>query len=291
MSEEDIFSRVAYEDELKMYGQLLEVATAVSQASGGINTETRYIRTTQIFTRMIVVAYTFFRLLPRNPITRDKEEHWDWPSVAALARNFIEAYLLFFYLGVDEVSKDEVDFRLEVMWFHLNTEKYRLYKSGPKKIDLTEFENNLPIKKKRIEEHPFFQQLSKEQKKRVLSAKSPTYMTTAQLMARLPFDSRELSWMYRHYSNEVHSTAFAFNSQSNSRGRGDENPAERGYMISASWLVRKYLAAAVMAMAKIFPKEIGFIEGKAVALAEAQFRKFMEEEEKTHNNRLDGDRY
>lgn len=286
MIEEDIFSRKAYEEELQTYGQLLGAATAVSQASGGIKTETRYIRATQIFTRMIVIAYTFFRLLPGNPITRDKEEHWDWPSAATLARNFLEAYLHFFYLGVEEVSEAEVDFRMKVMWFHLNTEKYRLYKSAPKKIDLTEFEDNLPTEKRRIEEHPFFQQLNKEQKQRALSGKSATYMTKSQLMARLPYDSMELSWMYRHYSNEVHSTAFAFNSQSNTRGRGHENPAERGYMISASWLVRKYLSAAVMSMAKIFPKEIGLIEGEAVALAEAQFRKFMEED-KSHNKRIE----
>lgn len=277
MTDKDIFSRKEYEEELRTYGQLLRAAITVSQAAGGIKTETRYIRATQIFTRMLVIAYTFFRLLPGNSITRDKKEHWDWPSVAALARNFLESYLHFFYVGVDDVSKDEVDFRLKAMWFHLNYEKYRLYKSGSTKIDLAEFEKNLPIEKKQIQKHPFFQQLNKEQQRRVLSGNSATYLTKSQLMARLPFRSEELSWMYRHYSSEVHSTAFAFNSQSNERGRGDENPAERGYMISASWLVRKYLSAAVMSMGKIFPKEIGTLARKAVDLSEAQFRKFVEE--------------
>lgn len=278
IADKDICSRSDYDEELRMYGQLLEAAISVSQAAGGIETETRCIRATQIFTRMLIIAYTFFRLLPGNPITCDKKEHWDWPSVAALARNFLEAYLHFFYIGVEDVSKDEIDFRLRAMWFHLNSEKYRIYKSGPRRIDLTEFERSLPIEKKQLREHPFFQQLNKEQQQRALSGNSATYMTKSQLMAHLPFPSKELLWMYRHYSNEVHSTAFAFNSQSNERGRGDENRAERGYMIFASWLVRKYLSSAVMSMAKIFPKEIGIVASRAVDIAAAQFNRFMEEE-------------
>lgn len=278
MTDEDIYSRSDYDEELHTYGQLLGAAVSVSQTAGGIETETRYIRATQIFTRMVIIAYTFFRLLPGNPITRDKIEHWDWPSVAGLARNFLEAYLHFFYIGVEDVTKDEIDFRMKAMWFHLNSEKYRIYKSGPTNPDLSEFERNLPVEKRQIQEHPFFRQLNKEQRQRVLSAASPTYITKSQLMARLPFPSKELLWMYRHYSNEVHSTAFAFNSQSNERGRGDENLAERAYMIFASWLVRKYLSSAIMSMAKIFPKEIGVGAGKAVDVAQAQFHKFMEDQ-------------
>jgi hypothetical protein len=277
MTDKDMYSRSDYDEELHTYGQLLGAAISVSQAAGGIKAETRYIRATQIFTRMVVIAYTFFRLLPVNPITCDKKEHWDWPSVAALARNFLEAYLNFFYIGVEDVTKDEIAFRMKAMWFHLNSEKYRIYKNGPTKLDLAEFEKNLPIEKRQIQEHTFFQQLNKEQQQRVLSATSPTYMTKYQLMARLPFPSKELMWMYRHYSNEVHSTAFAFNSQSNERGRGDENLAERAYMIFTSWLVRKYLSSAIMSMAKIFPKEVGVGSGKAVQLAQVQFDKFMQD--------------
>jgi hypothetical protein len=183
-----------------------------------------------------------------------------------------------FYIGGEDVSKEEIDFRLKAMWFHLNSEKCRIYKSGPNKIDLSEFERGLPIEKKQLQEHPFFHQLNKEQQQRALSGSSATYMTKSQLIARLPFPSKELLWMYRHYSNEVHSTAFAFNSQSNERGRGDENRAERGYMIFASWLVRKYLSSSVISMAKIFPKEIGIVASSAVDIAAAQFNKFMKEE-------------
>jgi hypothetical protein len=276
MTKEDIFSRSDYDEELRMQGQLLEAAVFVSQAAGGIETETRYIRATQLFTRMVIIAYTFFRLLPGNPITCDKKEHWDWPSVAGLARNFLEAYLHFFYIGVEDVAKNEVDFRIRAMLFHSNSEKYRIFKSGLTNPDLSEFEKNLPVEKTQLREHPFFQQLDKEQQRRVLSATSPAYMTKSQLMACLPFPSKELLWMYRHYSNEVHSTAFAFNSQSNERGRGDENRAERAYMISASWLVRKYLSSAIMSMSKIFPKEIGVGVDKEVDVAQTQFHKFME---------------
>jgi hypothetical protein len=228
---------------------------------------------------MVVIAYTFFRLLPGNSITRDREEFWDWPTVAAVARNFLEAYLHFYYIGVDDVSEEEFDFRLKAMWYHLNSEKYRMFKSGPRKIDLTSFEKHLPEEKQILRDHPFFYHLTKHQQKSVMSGKSPTYMTKQELIKRLPFRTEELAWMYRHHSNEVHSTALAFHSQSNERGRGEENDAERSYIVFASWLVRKYLAAAILAMAKIFPNKIGVAEKKAVSIADNQFHKLIKKDD------------
>jgi hypothetical protein len=278
MSDTDLFTRKKYDEEIERYDLILKTALQVSLASGGIKTSTRYIRSTQIFTRMVVIAYSFFRLMPSNTITHDYEEHWDWPSVASVARNFLEAYLHFFYIGVDKISDEEVDFRLKAMWFHLNSEKYRLYKSGPSDKDLSGFEENLPKEKNKLKQHPFFENIDTDHQRRALSGKSATYMTKKQLMARLPFRSDELCWMYRHLSNEVHSTAFAFNSLSNKRGRGNENAAERGYIISACWLVRKYLSAAIMDMAEIFPTKIGKKESEAVNSARIAFQEFMKEE-------------
>lgn len=260
-----------YKEELKAYDVLLRAAISVSQKTGNIETKQRYIEATKIFTRMLVMAYTFYRLLPGNPITNDKQEHWDWPSVAAVARNFIDAYLHFFYIGVDNISEEEVDFRFKLMWFHLNSEKYRLYKSGPINVDLSDLETNLPIQKEQIQNHTFFKYLTKEDQNRASSSKSAIYMTQAKLMERLPFQSKDLSFMHRHYSNEVHSTAFAFRSLSNERGRGNENDTERAYMITASHLVRKYLAVSVMSMAKIFPQEVGVSASEFVNIAETQF--------------------
>ncbi len=264
-------NRKEYEEELKAYDMLLRAAMSVSQSASNIETERRYLVATQLFTRMLVMAYTFYRLLPGNPITIEKQEHWDWPSVAAVARNFIEAYLHFFYIGVEDISKEEVDFRLKLMWFHLNSEKYQLYKSGPREVNLSDLETNIPIQKKEIQNHPFFKHIDQKEHKRILSGNFATYITKPQLMKRLPFQAKELPFMYRHYSNEVHSTAFAFRSLSNERGRGNENDTERQYMISASHLVRKYLAVSVISMAEIFPKEVGIDASKFVNIAKEQF--------------------
>lgn len=268
-------NRKEYEKELKAYDMLLQAATSVSQSAGNIETEKRYLVATQLFTRMLVMALTFYRLLPGNPITLDRQEHWDWPSVAAIARNFIEAYLHFFYIGVENVSEEEVDFRLKLMQFHLKSEKYRLYKNGSKNADHSDigkrlFENQL-IEKEEIKNHPFFKHLDAQDKKRASDGDSVTYMTKAKLMERLPFQSKELPWMYRHYSNEVHSTAFAFMSLSNERGRGNENDTERAYMKTASHLVRKYLAVSVISIAKIFPQEVGIGASEFVNIAQKQF--------------------
>jgi hypothetical protein len=269
------FSKQEYLLELEEYSKILKAGTDISKASGGIKTSTRFIRSTQIFTRMTVMAFTFYRLLPGNPITNDDEEHWDWPTIASVARNFLEAYLHFFYLSEKRISDHEADFRLKLMWFHLNSEKFRLYKSGPQKKDLSDFEKNLPKQKNQLKMHQFFTKLNKNAQKRALSGKSAIYMTTQELINRLPFKSDELLWLYRHFSNEVHSTAFAFSSQSNERGRGDENEAERVYIITASWTVRKYFSAAIISMSEIFPNQLKASNPKAIEIAQGQFQKFI----------------
>lgn len=271
MMQNNIFSRAKYDDERNKYGQLLAVGIVISYSAGGISTSVRYIRATQVFTRLIVTSITFFRLLPGNPITHDRNEHWDWPAVASIARNILEAYLIFFYIGIDDISEVEINFRLSLLQFHSNSEKYKLFKSGPKSLDLIDFEANLAKDKKCLKEHLFFVHLKKNHQDRALSGKHATYMTRRELIARLPFSTDELNWIYRHVSNEVHTTAFAFSSQSRERGRGDENLAERAYTINAIWLVRKYLAAAILGMKQMFPKEIGGGKAMEVQIAKEHF--------------------
>jgi hypothetical protein len=229
----------------------------VSSAAGGIKTSARYIRATQLFTRLVVGTYSFVRLLPGNSITRDRSAFWDWPTVACVARNLTETYQIFYYLIDPGLAEEDVELRVNLMNLHLNSEKYRIYKEGRASQQvLATFEVGLPQDRTRLLQSPAFQRLPKELRNDLLKGKKAMHLSHSQIGESLPFMDRDFRWIYRLLSNHVHTTPFSFQAQSNERGRGDENDAERFYITLAIQVVLKYVTAAVLDMARIFPDRI-----------------------------------
>ena len=254
MAEPPTFSRSDYDKQLADFESVLLAAMKISTTLGGIYTTWRNIRATQLYTRMTISSFTFTSLLPGSRRHPRRDEFWDWPSVASVARNIIEAYLLYFYTGIDQIPEEEARFRLELFTYHINSEKYRLYSDWKAGQDvLRPFEDGLPRSREALKAHPFFNSLTQPQRDRAISGKSPTYLSRDELIARLPFDGSELKPFYRFLSNQTHTTPFSFFSQSNQRGRGEENEAERGYILFATRLVWKYLSAAAIGTERMFP--------------------------------------
>lgn len=248
--------------------ELLQAAMAVSLASGGIDTSTRYIRSTQLFTRLTVACYSFVRLLPGNTITRDRVEFWDWPSLACIARNIVEIYHAFYYLADPRLTEDECGMRINLMHFHLNSEKYRLYKEwGADVAVLRSFEEGLPKDQERLRNNKAFQSLTEGKQRDLLKGRAAMHLTHAEIGESLPFMDRHFRPIYRLFSNHVHSSPFSFQAQSNERGRGDENDAERFYITLAIQVVVKYVSAAILDMARIFTEKVGKVCEDRVSFA------------------------
>jgi hypothetical protein len=253
------YTREEYDAEREKYElRALVAAAGVSEQAGGIKTSTRNIRATQLFTRLNLAGFTFLRMLPGNTITGHLGEFWDWPSIACIARNIVETFHLFWYLSDPSLSAEEVDMRVSLMHLHLNTEKYKLYKEWNAGQEvLRSFEEGLPRDRARLEANRVFASLPERQRKELLKGNRPMHLTHSEIGGSLPFMDRHFRPIYRLFSNHVHSTPLSFQAQSNTRGRGDENDAERFYIILAIQVVIKYLTAAVIEMARMFPREVG----------------------------------
>jgi len=253
----DKYDRETYESELKKLDDLLGTAILVSDTIGGIKTSTRYVRATQLYTRLVAASLTFLRVLPGNKHARTDVEWWDWPSIGMLARGLIETYNTFFYIGVEKVSSAEVEFRINLMHFHLNSEKYRLYRDwGKPDEELQDFVEGLPIDKDRLKANVSFQSLPERQQIQLLKGKTPMHLSHHEINERAKIITKSFKPIYRLFSNQVHTTPLSFQSQSNIRGRGFENDAERFYITLATQVAVKYLANAVINMADIFPKQL-----------------------------------
>jgi hypothetical protein len=154
------------------------------------------------------------------------------------------------------------------MHFHLNSEKYRLYREWkPDAEVLRSFEAGLPKDKERLCANKIFRNLPERMRRDLLKGRKAMHLTHTEIGESLPFMGHHFRPLYRLFSNHVHSSPFSFQAQSNERGRGDENDAERFYITLAIQVVGKYVSAAILDMAHIFPREIGKSYERQVSLA------------------------
>jgi hypothetical protein len=243
--------------EAKALRKVLHAAVLVSESCGGIDTSGRNIRATQLYTRLVLTTISFVRLLPGTGTARSAPAVWDWGACAALARMIMEIYNFFYYTGIDSISEAEVQFRWQLLQYHLNWEKYRLYKEwGAEESVLKEFEDGLPKAREALARNEVLRALPSGRQKQLLKGTSAMHLSHPEVAARSGVLGRSYRALYRLLSNQVHSSPFAFLAQSNVRGRGEENDAERFYITLSVQVVRECLARAALEMAEVFPEQV-----------------------------------
>lgn len=245
ISDGDAFSKTEYIKHLRTFEQLIKMAVSVSDASGGINTSNLGIAATKAYTRITLSAITIGSILPMNQVTRTCL--WDFPSVASLARTCLETCHRYLYLSEKDLTTEDAEFRLSLYYYHLNCEKYRLYREfGASQDILSDFQKKLPSAKAVLMASPVYASLSQYMANKVKEGKTGMHFSDEEIAERHALIGGRFKPIYRLLSNHVHGTSFATNSQSNIRGRGIENPADVGYITLSLHLLNDYLAVSIL---------------------------------------------
>lgn len=267
-----MIDKTIYIERLRAFENFIDFSIEISDKVANVHVPWHIVRATQLYTRLTITSLSIVHLLPKNNIFPFEWEFWDFFSVASLTRNFVENYHMFFYIGVDNVSEEERDFRLKLLNYHWNNEKYKLYSDfrGDNTL-LSEFEDNLPIAKESLKNHVFFQSLDRRKKDKILSGNSAMYLTNKEISERISFNTEEFSLFYRLFSNHTHSSPLAYFTMSNERGRGEENEAELTYISMALDLCIKYLSAAMIDMINLFPEQLKDLDNKKLSLINQEF--------------------
>jgi hypothetical protein len=251
---------LSYPDTLATFEKLVCVAISFSDASGGIYTSNLGIEATKVYTRLTLSAMTINALLPGNCINRTKL--WDFPSVATLTRTFLETCHRYLYLAEAGLSPDESEFRLKLFYYHMNSEKYRLYKEMSARHEtLQDFESRLPTARAEIEASPVYAALHKHRADKVRSGHTEMHLTDEEVAARSNLAGGRFKSIYRLLSNHSHGSPFATFSQSNTRGRGVENDVERDYMTLSITLLDQYLSTVIVRQVQLLSLEPTHPEG------------------------------
>ena len=177
---------------------------------------------------------------------------WDFPSVASLARTFIETCHHYLYLIEQDLDPEDAEFRLKLYFFHMNSEKYRLYKElGAGQEVLADFEKKLPESKAGLMASPIYSSLSRYMAKKVRQGNTATHLTDESIAEKHSLVDGLFKPIYRLLSNQTHGTPFATFSQSNERGRGVENDAEVYYLTLTINVLNRYLSIAIVSQATL----------------------------------------
>lgn len=240
---------LSYLDELRVYEQLIPNLVQVSDSSGGINTSTRGIEGTKIYTRLVLSAMTIGAVLPGNQVNHSSL--WDFPSVAILARSLMETTHRYLYLIEPGISEEEAWFRQKLHFYRINCEKYRLYSEKEDLEILKEFEKKLPEAKTELIASPVYMGLDKNMMKKIRSGNTDMHFTDAEVADKNDLIKDHFGFYYRLFSIHSHGSPMATTAQSNTRGRGFENEAEGFYLALATCVLNRYLSKALLSQVEL----------------------------------------
>lgn len=240
-----------YPEWLKLYKQLVEYLISTSDKSGGVQTESLYIESTKIFTRTVLSCMTINSIFPYNHINNNRL--WDQSSIGTLTRSVLETMHRFLYLTEQGLSEEEKRFRLKLYYYHVNCEKYKMHKGMQRSDYIEEFEQRLPQARLEIVRSDIYKKLEPNLKRKIRKGYTDMYKSDIEIAKQYGLIGDQFGFLYRLLSNHAHGAPFSVYSQSNDRGRGEENDIDRQYLIL-------YLMALVQYISKIIPIQIDILK-------------------------------
>lgn len=235
---------------LNIFERLVRSAVSFSEASGGILTNNSGIQSTKIYTRITLSAMTINGLLLANSVNRTSL--LDFPSVATLTRAFIETCHRYFYLSQLDLCAAEAAFRLKLFYYHMNSEKLRFCKETGERPEVQKrFEDNLPQDKLELMSSSIYAALTKEVADKVRKGVTDMHLTNDEVAAQFGLIGGQFKPIYRLLSNHSHGSPFSTYSQSNERGRGEDNVVEREYLILILKLLNQYLSRTIVSQVEL----------------------------------------
>lgn len=222
-----------YRSSLDLLTNAVERAIVSSHAGAGRDAGARRFWASVLFTRLCTISVSILWLSPRSRVNLDGK-HWDFGSVASMARNLFECALQFYYLGAEPVSDDEWYARLKVMQLHDCLERSRMFRAfNPDDPQLAGFEQQAAELKGLLQNNVYFRQLPEALRKNLLRAERACILTQDEILERMGCFDPTTRGYYRFLSSHAHSFPLAFYRMAeHNRGRGEENNVEKGYMAS-----------------------------------------------------------
>jgi hypothetical protein len=229
-------------------------ASIISVLIGKRRVDTRFAWATWVFTRLCVAGVGLSTLANfKQRTTQFKLYTLDHNTIAALARNIIEATLMMHYLTEEGISVREWDLRRTVLYLHDATTRYRMFKDT-KKEDAAGFKLQIAKLRREISEHERFAALSPEDQKKLLSGQTLFVEGLRSVARKGGWNIKEFDFVYAYLSSHIHSAPVSF-IRTETHGIDFVEPSDHQFGLSAFGLEQatNSLAAASTRILEIFP--------------------------------------
>jgi len=243
----------AYKSTLNEFTSAAEKAINTSYASTGLQCGNSRYWASILFTRLCTFSISILSLCPDSQMN-PKGLHWDFASIGTLTRNLFECALVFFYLGIEDVSEEEMKVRLMVMDLHDCTARARMSRdlvqenNASKKYE--ECKENLT---KKLTEDAFFIKLPASVQKSVLKGQRSCIYSQDEILTRMGEDASWARGFYHFLSSHTHSLPVGFSRMAeHNRGHGGENDIEKCYVSAALDFCTNTLNRSTADMQKVF---------------------------------------
>jgi hypothetical protein len=246
--------RERYEQELLNFQQTVSLACRLSASVAGREVvDWRLQYGSFIFVKACLHGISLRKIAPSLETGggQPELEFWDMSSMCALARCIMDCYFTLFYLMLDPISDEELEFRRLVWCHHSEAKRYEmLRRNNYSPEDIANTKKDADDLLSHAQAHPCYQKLTKSKKKLVAEAKDPCLATKEELCIRAGVANGYYRTAWMMFSNYTHTHPFAL-SQIMDFGAGKE---EALHLLSGPLqFSTAFLSLSILAMMKAFP--------------------------------------
>ena len=234
--------------------EAINKAKIVSNGASGIYVEhQRLFWASVLFTRLVVMACSILRLAPRVE-PPEPSANWDFSALGSIVRNTAECYFVFFYLCAENVTDDEWATRQNLIQLRDNKTRWKMFTDFGIDPDQDDgFANHHADLAARLKNRSYFQGLPEKRQTELLKGDKDPF-TQDEILERMGTDRATFRGYYRYLCSHTHTGPISFYRMAeHDRGRGIENPHDKGAMGIAMNVAADFLKRATDDMITLFP--------------------------------------
>lgn len=221
-----------YIERLNALDSALYSCIEVSQSLSGIKSPTgQHFYASVLFTSLCTRGVSLAILAPHSKWAQRRIEHWDHASIAGMARSILEIRIAFFYLCIDNCSKEEWECRWNLFNLHDCRNRMRLFELlETVEQDTAAFEEQTAELRGRLFLNSFFKALPEKQRNRFTKGGYAYLYPLEDIALKAGIEKQTFRWLYRLLSSYVHGLPMSFYRMGDQeRGRGVHSEVEEGY--------------------------------------------------------------
>lgn len=200
-----------FRETLSTFHSGLDLAMRFSARCDGVRVEQRHGWASWLFLRLCIVGQSLSRLATfRTRLEEGEVYTLDHNSIAAIARNIIEATLMFFYVCERGVDDDEWSLRKNVLDLHDCLTRYRMFKAWKSEKEAKYFRDAAAEIRERVRSHKLMKKFDADKQKQLLGGQQLYLNGLRSVVKRAGWDPDRFDGVYAYLSVHSHSAPTSF---------------------------------------------------------------------------------